>query len=310
MNRTNLIIGLLILAVLGGCFWFFIERDKNNGKVLGSSINSFYAGKVSTFLPPPRKKDGVDDLKIAADSAILIHEQSKYPLFQKNSSYEVPIASITKVMTATVALEEYKLTDIVEVKKENTDVTPSVMGLVPGERITVENLLYGLLMNSGNDAALALSTGKNSQENFIQKMNDKAKELGLTNTRFKDPAGLDDKARSTAMDVAILFSNALRQEEFKKIITTPETEVESVDKEITHTLKNSNRLTTGEIPLDGVIGGKTGYTPDAGHTLVCAATRQGQTLISVVLKTSSNTPTASAEVTKKLLVWGFDSFNF
>jgi D-alanyl-D-alanine carboxypeptidase (penicillin-binding protein 5/6) len=86
--------------------------------------------------------------------------------------------------------------------------------------------------------------------------------------------------------------------------------VKSVDQKTVHPLKNSNRLTTGEIPLDGIVGGKTGYTPDAGHTLVCAATRNGHTLISVILKTYSNAPSATAEETRSLLTWGFESYDF
>jgi D-alanyl-D-alanine carboxypeptidase len=97
---------------------------------------------------------------------------------------------------------------------------------------------------------------------------------------------------------------------FENIVNTSEKEIFSQDGDISHDLENSNRLVTGEIPLDGVIGGKTGFTFDAGHTLVCAARRNDHTLVSVVLKTSVNTKTASAYESQKLLNWGFDSFSF
>jgi len=310
MKKSGAIIGLVIFCLVGLAFWFFAFSNKGNGRVLGTSINSFYAGKVLDVSSPPVKKSGATEPKINSESAILIHESTKYPLYAKKSDFQVPIASLTKVMTAIVALEIYKLDDVLEVKKESVEVTPSIMGLEVGEKITVENLLYGLLMNSGNDAALALSSGKTTKDEFISKMNKKSKELGLLNTEFKDPAGLDDQGRSTAIDVAVLFSYALKKTEFQKIIQTGETEVKSVDQKTVHPLKNSNRLTTGEIPLDGIVGGKTGYTPDAGHTLVCAATRNGHTLISVILKTYSNAPSATAEETRSLLTWGFESYDF
>jgi D-alanyl-D-alanine carboxypeptidase (penicillin-binding protein 5/6) len=134
--------------------------------------------------------------------------------------------------------------------------------------------------------------------------------LGLKNTHFKDVAGLDDSGRSTAKDIAILFSYGLSNPEFAKIVSTPELDVSSVDGKEIHKLKNSDRLVTGEIPLEGIIGGKTGFTPDAGHTLVSAATRDGQTLVAVVLKTASDSKVASAQEVKKLLTWGFESYIF
>lgn len=309
MNKNVIfsILGVLILAVSG--YYVFFSKN-GDGKVLGTSINSFYSQKINEIDPPPKKNSNTIDPVIRAGSAILVHEPSKYFLYSKNSDQKVPIASITKIMTAIITLENYKLTDIIEIKSDSTNVTPSVMNLVPGERITVENLMYGLLLNSGNDAALALSSSKMPLDSFVSLMNKKANELGLENSIFKDPAGLDDNGVSSARDVAILFSYALKIEEIEKLISTAKTEVKSVDETVTHKLENSNRLTTGEIPLDGVIGGKTGYTPDAGHTLVCAASRNNQLLISVVLNTTSNSPSASAEETKKLLTWGFNSFQF
>ncbi len=310
MTRRNLILIILVVLLIGVGSIIYFGKSPSQGSVFGTSINSFYSQKISKIDPPPTRKPSASDPRINAQSAILMHEASMYPLYSKNADYQIPVASITKIMTAVVALENYKLDDVIEVSADSVNVTPSVMNLSTGEKITVRNLLYGLLLQSGNDAALALASGKMPMEKFINLMNQKASELGLEKTKFEDPAGLDDQGHSSAIDVAILFSYALRNPEIEKIISTPEIEVTSVDQSIVHQLKNSNRLTTGEIPLDGVMGGKTGYTPDAGHTLVSAATRDGQTLISVVLKTYSNAASASAEESRNLLVWGFGSYNF
>ncbi len=282
---------------------------KEKGKVLGATINNIYSQKQIDTIAPPVKGANYTDLKISAESAILLRQTDKYPLFEKNSDQEVAIASITKVMTAIVALEKYKTDRVVEVKKENTEVIPSKIFLTTGEKITIENLLYGALVSSGNDAARALSTIDTTQAEFVELMNKKAQELGMAHTKFSDPAGLDDSGRSSARDIAIMFSYGMNNDLLKKIIGTKDATIKSVDGAQVHELKNSNRLLTGEIPIEGnVIGGKTGVTDAAGHTLVCAVERENNILISVVLKTLSEKNTASAEESKKLLDWGFASY--
>jgi D-alanyl-D-alanine carboxypeptidase len=310
MNKKIIILSGIILIVVAGCAYFMFSKKESTGRVLGASINKFYSDKLVSVKSPPVKNPGVNDPIINAESAILIRADDKYPLYEKNSTERAPVASITKIMTAIVSLENYNLDDVVEVKKENTEVIPSKIFLVTGEKITVDNLLHGALIASGNDAAMALSTYKMTQPEFVAKMNEKAGELGMVDTKFMDPAGLNDDGRSTAKDIAILFSYALKNDTFKSIVSTSEYKAVSVDGSQTHDLKNSNRMITGELPLDGVVGGKTGFTLDAGHTLVCAATRNNETLVAVVLKTISNAPSASAEENRKLLSWGFESFKF
>jgi len=294
---------IIVVAVLA-------LKPAKQGKILGTSINSFYSEKSAKLDPYPIRKQDAKDPYILAEAAVLLRASDKYPLYQKNQDNPVPIASITKVMTSLVALDIYKLDDVIEVKKEYTDVIGSKVQLKPGEKMTVSNLLRCLLISSGNDAAKTLANGKVTENEFVQLMNQKAIDLGLRNTHFKDVAGLDDSGRSTAKDVAVLFSYGLSNPEFAKIVSTAELDVPSVDGKEIHKLKNSNRLVTGEIFLEGIIGGKTGFTPDAGHTLVSAATRDGQTLVAVVLKTNSDSKLASAQETKKLLDWGFESYIF
>lgn len=310
MKKNIFYVISLILICSAGLIFVFSRNNAVDGRVLGASVNNFYSGKTVKISPPPVKHSNVSDPKILSESAILLYEPNKYILYSQNENYPVPIASITKVMTTLVSLDLYKLDDVVEVPQEAAKIIGSKIFLKQGEKITAENLLYGMLLNSGNDAARTLAVGKVSYQEFISLMNKKAENLGLKQTEFKDETGLDDQGYSSAKDVAILFSYALKNTEFEKIVNTPEKEIISVDGSETHLLKNSTRLTTGEIPLDGIIGGKTGFTPDAGHSLVSAASRNGVTLISVVLKTNDNSPTASASESKKLLTWGFDSFDF
>jgi len=301
----------LIAALVGiGGYQLLKANSKVDGKVMGAAINSVYGEKVIAARKPPQRKSDVDDPKIYAQSAALIDKETKYPLYSKGADNAVPIASVTKVMTAIVSLDTYKLDEVIEVKQESAEVEGSKIDLVPGEKISVENLLYGLLMNSGNDAAKTLANGRGSEENFVAAMNKKAEELGLRNTKYYDPAGLNDQGHSSAFDVAVLFSYAIQNETFVKIVNTPEKDISSQDLSVHHQLKSSNRLINGEMPFEGVIGGKTGYTPDAGHSLVCAASKGGHTLISVILKTDSSAKEASAQETQKLLAWGFESFVF
>ena len=304
---TYCVIGLV---VIGGLLYFNNISSSVKPRVLGLSINTFYSNKNFDVDKIPEKKDGVEDPIVLSDSAVLIEEGTKYPLYSKNDREPVAIASITKVMTYLVARENYDFEDIVTVGENLPRVIGSMIVVQEGEQISVESLIYGLLVNSGNDAAHALAYKSGSIEEFVKLMNDKAFQLGMNDTHFVDPAGLDDNGRSSAFDVAILFSHALSDEMFVKFVGTSEKEVSSTDGQIVHNLRNSNRLVTGDIPMDGVVGGKTGFTLDAGHTLVCAAERDGARLISVILKTHVNTKTASAYQSRNLLNWGFDSFSF
>ncbi|MFH1910287.1 MAG: D-alanyl-D-alanine carboxypeptidase family protein [bacterium] len=301
---------VLLFLVLALTIYFIGFSNNKNGSVLGSSVNNFYLEKTVKIYQNPTKDPTSVDPRIYADSVVLIDAKTKYPLYVKNPEKPVPIASITKIMTAIITLDKFELDEIVEIKKDQTEVIGSKVFLKEGEKITVENLLYCLLMSSGNDAAKTLATFKTSQEEFIKAMNEKAKELGLKNTEFKDPAGLDDTGHSSARDIAILFSYGLSRNDFTKIVSTSEKTVTSVDGSEIHELKNSNRLTTGEIPMDGIIGGKTGFTPDAGHTLVSAAEKDSNRIVGVVLNTLNSTVSASAEEMKKLLEWGFQSYTF
>jgi len=289
-------------------------------KVAGEETNLPQPDKKA-LIRPPAKRFGAPAPQIAAKSVILLDVPSAYVMYAKNPDEKVPIASTTKIMTAMVVLDDYadKLNDIVTITYPMIAVEGADIKLVPGEKITVGNLLKGLLIMSGNDTATALaiylggqsgSATTNSQEVFVGQMNRKAKELGLENTHFLDPAGLNDNGYSTPRDLAILANYALRHPIFREIVKTSETTITSADGTISHVLKTSNRLVKNDDPFfyPPAIGIKTGFTYAAGHCLVSAAEKDGHEILGVVLNTNENSITASAAESRKLLEWGFSQW--
>lgn len=260
---------------------------------------------------PPTKKQTYIEPKILAKNYILIDSNSFYTIAEKDADIFVPIASTTKIMTAIIVLENYDLDDMVTISKNASSQTGSKIFLKNGEKISVENLLKALLISSGNDSAMALAE-KIGLEKFLEKMNQKAQYLGLSNTIFKDPAGLDDNGRSSAKDLGIMTAYALKNDKFKEIVKISETNIYSEDNQISHKLDGSNRLIKNDEPLfyEAAIGVKTGFTHEAGHCLVSAAEKNGILLISVVLNTYQAAKDASARESKKLLEWGYDNYNF
>ncbi|MCI2058885.1 MAG: D-alanyl-D-alanine carboxypeptidase [Oscillibacter sp.] len=198
-------------------------------------------------------------------------------LYAQNENARMLIASTTKVMTALVAIENGNLASTVSIKKSETLVEGTSMYLQEGEKLTLETLLYGLLLCSGNDAALAIADAVGgSCAKFVSMMNDKAKELGMTRTSFANPNGLDDpKHYSTALDMAKLARAAASNETLMRIASTKRVTIGG------RTMTNHNKLLTY---LDGCVGLKTGYTKAAGRTLLSCAVRGGQRLVAVTLQ--------------------------
>lgn len=213
---------------------------------------------------------------ISATAAVLLDADTGEILYEKNAQRQMLIASITKIMTALVALESAPLQQEITVTQAHM-VEGSSMYLAPGERVTVEELLYGLMLCSGNDAALALAEGCcGSVEAFVAQMNDKAAQLGMTGTSFANPNGLDDENHySTALDMARLAAYAVRNPAFVRFCSTIQLSTAQ------RTMSNHNRLLRS---LEGCIGLKTGYTMAAGRTLVSCVVRDGRTLVAVTLQ--------------------------
>jgi len=247
---------------------------------------------------------------IYADRYILADSDSGVIFLKNNAGLRVPIASTTKIMTAVVALENYSPNEIVTVNELAAFQPGADSYLRVGEKITVSELLNCLMIKSGNDAAYALalhmdSEGKDTSE-FIEKMNKKARDLNMKDTIYNDPAGLDTSGYSSAYDLYLLTRYVLKKPEIIEITKKVEYTAKSVDGEYYHYLNNSNRL-VGEYQYLGALGIKTGYMPEAGHCLVAAVVRNNHTLISVVLKTSADTASASADESRKILDWGFSN---
>lgn len=219
-------------------------------------------------------------LNISSYGAIIIDNDSKSILFSKNPMLRFSMASTTKIMTALVALDHYKMNDILTVQTDN--VEGSVVGFKKGERLTFESLLYAMLLPSANDAALAIAQNYPGGENaFVEKMNEKALNLHLYSTHFADPAGLADSQNyTTVLELAELASDAIKNPIIANIVSTKTRIISDVDGLNVYTLNNLNIL----LGTDGVDGIKTGYTDEAGEVLVTSANIKNHKVIIVVMK--------------------------
>lgn len=213
----------------------------------------------------------------SASAAILVDVDSGRVLYERNADARMLIASTTKIMTALVAIRDGKLSDTVKVSREAAYTEGSSMYLKEGEELTLETLLYGLLLCSGNDAAVAVAEHVGgSVKGFVERMNDTALALGMENSSFANPNGLDDENHySTARDMAVLARAAMENETLVRIASTRAVTIGG------RTMTNHNKLLRF---MDGCLGLKTGYTRAAGRTLVSCAERNGQRLIAVTLQ--------------------------
>ena len=216
-------------------------------------------------------------VEASAASAILMDADSGRVLYEHNADRKMLIASTTKILTALVAIEEGDLHDTVKVSREAAYTEGSAMYLTEGETLTLETLLYGVLLCSGNDAAVAVAQHVGgSAKGFVALMNEKARELGMEHSSFANPNGLDDEQHySTARDMAKLARAALENETLMRIASTRSVTIGG------RTMTNHNKLLHY---VDGCLGLKTGYTKAAGRTLVSCAEKNGQRLIAVTLQ--------------------------
>ena len=214
-------------------------------------------------------------VEVSAAAAVLMAADSGRLLYEKNGDQRMLIASTTKLMTALVALEQGGLQQEITVTGGHM-AEGSSMYLRPGEKLTLETLLYGLLLSSGNDAALAVTECMGGAVPFVERMNEKAAELGMENTHFANPNGLDDEAHySTAEDMAKLAAAAMDDPVLRRVASTRTARIGG------RTLTNHNKLLSR---VEGCVGLKTGYTRAAGRTLVSCAERDGVRLVAVTLQ--------------------------
>ena len=213
---------------------------------------------------------------VSAQKAVLMDAATGRMLYEKNADSRSLIASTTKIMTALLICEQCNVLDRMKIPAEAVGIEGSSMYLREGEILTLQELLYGLMLSSGNDAAVALAIYcGGTVEGFVQLMNDKAFRLGLRDTHFENPNGLDSPHHySTARDLAVLSAYAMNDPIFYRTVSTKSVRIGS------RSLQNHNKLLWR---LDGADGVKTGFTRAAGRVLVSSATRQGRRLICVTI---------------------------
>jgi len=295
---------ILAIIVLVSSFALFSNKGAigapayHEKSILDNHPSNIELSNVNPLAEPLAKNK--ETVELNAKSYLIIDETTKTPILEKDSFEKLPIASITKLITALVALDNAKLDDIVDVKSSYPDLPAPKMGLFGIEKITLENILNGLLISSDNDAAEAIAEyiGKGDYKKFVSLMNDKASEIGMKNSHFSNAVGLDNPENySTAWDLGILANEALQNKFIKEVVATQEKRVKNVDGNITHYLKTTDELLTDKDVL--VYGLKTGETPEAGGCLISyAKTKNGQEILTVVLGSSDRFGD-----TKKLIQW-------
>ncbi|WP_047985347.1 D-alanyl-D-alanine carboxypeptidase family protein [Ornithinibacillus californiensis] len=237
---------------------------------------------------------------VSANNAVLIEQSTGRILFDKNAHEKQNIASITKIMTAIVAIESGKMNELATASERAVFTEGSSIYLKQGEKMVVEDLVYGLMLRSGNDAAVTIAEHVGgSEEGFVYLMNEKAKWLGMDNTHFDNPHGLDSETHySSAYDMALLMRYAMQDKEFQKITGTKSYKSDNRE----YSWKNKNKLLT--VYYKYCTGGKTGFTKQTGRTLVSTATKDGMDLIAVTLDAPDDWRDHM-----QMYEWGFKNFD-
>lgn len=287
--NSKIIIVVTCLLLVITCSVSTFADDFSEDEPFKEIFSTEVSGKIE--IKPPR---------IEAGAAIVMDQKSGRVLYEKNAYSRMSIASTTKIMTAIVAIEKGKLEDKVKVSKRAANIRGSTIKLKAGEELTLKELLYGLMLKSGNDAAIAIAEHiGGSVEEFAVLMNEKVQELGLKNTQFKTPHGLDTQGHySTAFELAQIARYALNNPTFSRIVGTQNISI-----------TGRNLYTTNEMlgAYSGADGVKTGYTGQAGRCLVTSVTRNKMRFISVVLNCSSRS--VRAQSSRSILDYAFNNYS-
>lgn len=287
----------VFVLVTPGQNMYFLTRESQ------STLLRRFPFPIPTPAPYPNNVTGIyPGNEISAGGIVITDLDSGVLLYKRNEEQPLAPASTTKILTALVALDSYELDDVLTVKTVINN--GQTMGLVPGERIMVENLLYGALIASGNDAAYALAENyPGGVEAFVGAMNDKAKALHLEKSSFTNPIGYDDpNHKMTPFDLSRLATVALSNRTISKMVAIPQITISDVTHTYFHSLKNINEL-LGKIP--GVGGIKTGWTEDAGENLVTLVERNGRRVVVVVLHSKDR-----FGETTRLIDWIYDNYQW
>ena len=293
------LLSLVIISVMGNSSASAIlEKPVENYKQWNS------ANLLSVAEYPRKTLENIEPV-LETRAALALDFHSGKILFEKNADEKLPMASITKLMTAIIIAEEEDLSETATISQNAAVTQGSKIWLYPGETMRVKDLLAALLIPSANDAGVALAEfSAGTEENFIKKMNEKTEKLGLTNTHFSNTVGFDTKDHySTARDLSLLATYAYKNPIIRSLASQSEMTIASVDGATTHKLSATNQLLGGEL---NVVGLKTGNTLSAGPSLVAVAKGPANhEVISVVL----NSPQRFSE-TKLLLDWVYRTYSW
>lgn len=295
----KLLYSLLFLLLITGAIFLKASAGKTATKLISPSIGNKKVLGINVWLPSQSAGNFADAPKVSAKSAFFIDSKSGEVLFSKDPHQKLTIASLVKVMTILIALEYKNLDDTYSVSQRAAKVEPDKMLLIAGEKLTLKELLYGIFLVSANDAAEVLAEGstgardeftsqsegsEDRRSRFIKLMNDKAKQLDMRDTYFANPTGLDEdnnNSYSTTYDLTILTRYLVKH--YPQVVNISETEHIFLPQTETHQdydmYSGINLLTT----YTGVVGFKTGYTPEAGLTLITLARKGEHEVIGVLL---------------------------
>jgi serine-type D-Ala-D-Ala carboxypeptidase (penicillin-binding protein 5/6) len=291
MNILKTII--LSLAILFPLVPQYLKKvSSTDSKVKSASVHQLKVPKSTSSISPV----------FTAQAVYVLDLDSNTVLFSRNSKETLFPASLTKIMTAVVALEHYSKDQILTVKTADLSIG-NTMELKPGDKLTTMDLIYGLLVASGNDAALALAENfPGGYSQFVVAMNKKAEELNLTKTHFNNTSGVEDIGHiTTAHDLAILSQYALKNATFRQVVGTKQKEITSI-KENKYSLFSTNEL-LGEV--EGVLGVKTGWTPEAGECLITLVNQDSHPVLIVLLGSEDR-----FGETVGMIDWVYESFSW
>lgn len=294
MKKRIIYICTIIILILANCTACVFADDADEEELLENEVK-----EISVETIAEEQKEPV----LNAKAAVIYDRKTKEIIWGKNENEKKAMASTTKIMTAIVVLEKGNLSDVVTISKKAANTGGSRLKINTNDKVSVLDLLYGLMLRSGNDAAVALAEYVGgSIEGFAKLMNKKAIEIGLKNTHFVTPHGLDNiEHYTTAYELAVLTDYAMQNEKFSKIVNTKNTTI-SING-VASNIYNTNELLG---TLNGVNGVKTGFTNNAGRCLVTSCTRNGNQIITVVLGCDAKKYRTSDSI--KLIEYAFKNY--
>jgi len=294
LKKRIIYICTIIILILANCTAYVFADDADEEELLENEVK-----EISVETIAEEQKEPV----LNARAAVIYDRKTKEIIWGKNENEKKAMASTTKIMTAIVVLEKGNLSDVVTISKKAANTGGSRLKINTNDKISVLDLLYGLMLRSGNDAAVALAEYVGgSIEGFAKLMNKKAIEIGLKNTHFVTPHGLDNiEHYTTAYELAVLTDYAMQNEKFSKIVNTKNTTI-SING-VARNIYNTNELLG---TLNGVNGVKTGFTNNAGRCLVTSCTRKGNQIITVVLGCDTKKYRTSDSI--KLIEYAFKNY--